>query len=390
MPRKVLKASTGSQMTNPTSGTGSGLDRCTEMTASMILKTYSAGPWASLSTYAMMLKLTEMLNNGRDSSVPENMGVWFPAFMKKYSITSFTLKNTVWPGFSTVVDCIDRGHVAIGGFNNYAALRLSNGQNPYKWTDPPNLGHVLLIVGYDLEQQHVIVHDPLRADPSGQPADYSWKSFQNAVFHDCTEVVGAALPYTVNTAAAPEPAPAPPPAPTPTTGGTSMTAPANWHDNEATATLTAPNGMVVVKGFRDYILAHSWDAGNLPQAAERVVGSVSPADATLGAGSRQDFLYSSLGWTSVHGVFQIALAHELTLANNAAQTAAADNQTLQATLKQQAAQIAALQATAPVSPAAIDSAAAALQTAIVAYQTARSKSMGSITSPLPAAPAAAN
>ncbi len=208
MPRKVLKAPTGSQMTNPTSGTGQGLDRCTEMTASMILKAYNAGPWASLSTYAMMLKLTEMLNNGRDSSAPEDMGVWFPAFLKKEGISSIKLSNTTWPGFATIMDCIDRGHVAIGGFDDYVSLRLysatnASGVNPYKWSDPHGLGHVLLIVGYDTDRHTVVVHDPLRADPSGQPADYTWKGFQAAQFHDCTEVVATTLPYRENTGGSP-------------------------------------------------------------------------------------------------------------------------------------------------------------------------------------------
>lgn len=41
-----------------------------------------------------------------------------------------------------------------------------------------------------------------------------------------------------------------------------MTIPSGWRDDGRT--LTAPNGVPVVRGFRDWILAHGWDAGNVP------------------------------------------------------------------------------------------------------------------------------
>src|SRR5258708_21451598 len=49
-----------------------------------------------------------------------------------------------------------------------------------------------------------------------------------------------------------------------TQGGTM--GPTGWHDDGTT--LTAPNGVKVVHGFRDYVLAHNWDAANEPVMAE--------------------------------------------------------------------------------------------------------------------------
>jgi hypothetical protein len=46
------------------------------------------------------------------------------------------------------------------------------------------------------------------------PYDYTWTSLRMAGFADLTEVTGAKLPYTTNSAAVPVPTP-PPPAPTP-------------------------------------------------------------------------------------------------------------------------------------------------------------------------------
>src|SRR5262249_26572587 len=45
-------------------------------------------------------------------------------------------------------------------------------------------------------------------------------------------------------------------------GGARMGVPAGWSDDGMT--LKAPNGHMVVKGFRDYILTHSWDRADVP------------------------------------------------------------------------------------------------------------------------------
>jgi len=88
-------------------------------------------------------------------------------------------------------------------------------------------------------------------------------------------------------------------------------APTGWKDDGTT--LTAPNGVPVVKGFRDYILNNSWDARDVPLAAEEAVNPVeigfSQPDGD-NSGSRQIFMYSELGWTSSRGVFRISVGRE--------------------------------------------------------------------------------
>ncbi len=290
--RKVLQAAKCSQMSNPGEGTGSGGDRCTEAVGAMIDATYKIGPWAKDGKHTVeqiMYQFTENLNHGSDTSAPEN-AAWIGDWLRQNTGGQMSLGEVTSPSYQDVVACVDRGHIAIGGFNDYVNLRLSNGENPYKWNDPHGLGHVLLIVGYDTEKQVVVVHDPLRADPGGQPADYSWAGFVAAQFHDLCEVQGAALPLAE--------------------GSESVSSiPDGWHDDGTT--LTAPNGVVVVKGFREWVLAHAWDAIDLPLAVERTLASVEPGNPSIGAGSRQDFRMTSLGWTTSKNVYKIWVGQDI-------------------------------------------------------------------------------
>lgn len=72
-----------------------------------------------------------------------------------------------------------------------------------------------------------------------------------------------------------------------------MGIPTDWHDDGTT--LTAPNGVSVVLGFREWVLAHNWDAGNVPMKPEAPTDQIEPGNAKMGGGSRQDFRFSSLG-----------------------------------------------------------------------------------------------
>lgn len=114
--------------------------------------------------------------------------------------------------------------------------------------------------------------------------------------------------------------------------------PTGWHDSGTT--ITAPNGVPITQGFRDYVLTHSWAANNVPLAPERVVsaGSIEYASANAGPGSRQDFRFCSLGWTEKTGVYVIAVGQDLTVL---AQQVSASQAQIAALQKQLAAALAA-------------------------------------------------
>jgi hypothetical protein len=77
--------------------------------------------------------------------------------------------------------------------------------------------------------------------------------------------------------------------------------------------LVAPNGVPVVRGFRDYIMARTWAADDWPLAAEQVIvsGSIEPGNAAIGPGSRQDFRLTSLGWTQAKNVYVIYVGQDI-------------------------------------------------------------------------------
>ncbi len=80
-----------------------------------------------------------------------------------------------------------------------------------------------------------------------------------------------------------------------------MGVPTGWTD--VNNVLTAPNGVKVVHGFRDYVLAHNWPQDNYPLAAEFATGQLEASNASLGSGSQQVFRYAMLGWSQSRGVF---------------------------------------------------------------------------------------
>lgn len=87
-----------------------------------------------------------------------------------------------------------------------------------------------------------------------------------------------------------------------------MSVPRGWTDNPTTRTLTASNDVIVVQGFRDYILGHTWSASNVPLAREH---GVPPEQ---GGGTRQEFNDINLRWTPRAGVYEEAQGPLLLLA----------------------------------------------------------------------------
>ena len=77
--------------------------------------------------------------------------------------------------------------------------------------------------------------------------------------------------------------------------------PQGWTDTNGV--LTAPNGVHVVHGFRDYVLSHNWDPGNIPLDAEFGTSFLEASNPSLGGGTQQLFNWTMLGYTTQRGVF---------------------------------------------------------------------------------------
>lgn len=136
--------------------------------------------------------------------------------------------------------------------------------------------------------------------------------------------------------------------------------PTGWKDNPQTGVLTAPNGIQVVRGFRDYILGNLWDADDVPQQAEAGLSPLEQSNPTLGGGTWQPFLRSVLEWTQDRGVFKMYTGRELWYARRLLDQALASNDALAARVKTLQGQIAALQSQIATPPANIVQAMAAL------------------------------
>lgn len=116
-------------------------------------------------------------------------------------------------------------------------------------------------------------------------------------------------------------------------GGQTMAGiPQGWHDDGTT--LTAPNNVPVKLGFRQYVLAHNWDANNYPVTAEQAIPQLEMANPALGSGTWQPFRWTVLEWDSRRGVQEMwtgqeILAERTHIAELQQQLAAAQQSTLQ-------------------------------------------------------------
>jgi hypothetical protein len=85
--------------------------------------------------------------------------------------------------------------------------------------------------------------------------------------------------------------------------------PTGWSDDGTT--LTAPNAHKVVQGFREFVLHTPWEAENVPLSEAYNANPIEQSNPQSGAGTRQDFRYTSLGEVQQQGVFLIPLGDEL-------------------------------------------------------------------------------
>ncbi len=102
-----------------------------------------------------------------------------------------------------------------------------------------------------------------------------------------------------------------------TTSAAKISVPAGWRDDGAT--LTAPNGIAVVRGIRERVLGWpgGWPAWDTPLEPERHLDQLELFNPALGGGAQQVFRASALEWTPTHGVLLMPIGAEL-LATRAA------------------------------------------------------------------------
>jgi hypothetical protein len=108
--------------------------------------------------------------------------------------------------------------------------------------------------------------------------------------------------------------------------------PEGWHDDGET--LTAPNGIVVVRGFREWVLSHQWDKDNYPLMPEYYLDRLEESNPALGGGSQQIFRWAMLGATNSRGVFVEWIGTELVKARQMEANWAKYAQEIEALLKQ--------------------------------------------------------
>lgn len=87
--------------------------------------------------------------------------------------------------------------------------------------------------------------------------------------------------------------------------------PAGWTYDSTSETLRA-NGYEVIKGFRQWILTHSWDPRNVPLENEHQVDQLEVSNPSLGRGSQQAFCWTVLEWAEKDNqVFEMRTGQEL-------------------------------------------------------------------------------
>ena len=111
-----------------------------------------------------------------------------------------------------------------------------------------------------------------------------------------------------------------------------MGVPTGWTDDGST--LTAPNGIGVRTGFRDYILNHAWDPGNWPLQPEQGLTPLEISNPALGGGTQLVCRWTTLEWTDKTGVFVAWSGQELLAMRNLATNYVNQIKSLQAQLAQ--------------------------------------------------------
>lgn len=199
------------------------------------------------------------------------------------------------------------GYPVIVAVAETAVHDIELGRNPYPWT--PSGSHVIVLTG--LDGSNFLVRDSANIAPpnSLRPGPRRY---------DATILVSGLVSATVAVPPwKPRPASANPP--TPTQEKPMSKIPDGWKDTGSE--LIAPNGIKVIRGFRDHVLNYpnGWSSSDWPLEAEQGLSVVELA-LHSGEGTRQIFRTKMLVWYAARGVLEAWVGAELLAWINKAQT----------------------------------------------------------------------
>ena len=164
---------------------------------------------------------------------------------------------------------------------------------PYSWT--PTGSHCIVATGI-ASDGNLLVRDPANVDNSGPRPGPRTYDISKLDLNSGVVFVSSWMPR-----------------PDPNTDWTkepTQGVPQGWSDDGTT--LKAPNGFIVVKDFRNHILAsRSWPSWDVPLQEQEVRTLIEESNPGLGGGIRQIFSGHMLEWTSKIGVQEAHVGQEL-------------------------------------------------------------------------------
>ena len=186
--------------------------------------------------------------------------------------------------------------IVAGAENSFYDMELGD-TIPYPWH--PSGSHIIVLTGVD-PNGNFLVRD------SANVGDlYNVNSLRPGPRHYNAEK----LRLVSATVVVPSWLPRPPAGFDPRKESSVPVVPAGWHDDGAT--LTAPNGHKVVRGFREFVLANNWHPENVPLQEEVGQTPLEESNPSLGGGTQQVFNWTMLEWTRARGVFVAWIGQEL-------------------------------------------------------------------------------
>ena len=163
---------------------------------------------------------------------------------------------------------------------------------PYQWNSTP-FNHCIALTG-NAPDGNVYVRDTVEVGQAFPPGSQRIYDIGKMSFVSITKVIPSWIGAT----------------PMPTVSGV----PTGWHDDGKT--LTAPNGIKVVLGFRNFVLANNWNEQNYPLEEEHGQNPLEISNPTLGSGTQQVFRWATLEYTPAKGVFVAWVGAELLALRN--------------------------------------------------------------------------